>query len=361
MPRHRLGLIAFSAVALLVLGGAYGAARLKRYVDTDAGLCAQCHRSSPEFALWTKGSHRSVACQRCHHATPAEGLAMLRAFLGGKSPDGAKPHARVEVGACAACHLSHDRQWPQFEASRGHRIHAVQAKIECVRCHAAGVHGFEPVVSSCRGCHGEHLVRATGMQQLHCFACHNFLSPDPGLRPTRRDCLRCHRAEGVSPARFADDAPMQLECGSCHKPHAKTAAEERVACTACHVRWRAPGCTRCRATLAAATVTRPTSGARRRRVASAVTRAPPFTPGSGPAPPATPSRAPGGPRRPAHPDGAPRSPTVTPGRAEHYRRSLSPKVRSYSAPCSSFMYSSVVCPFSQAQFIGKMLGFRCTL
>ena len=55
-----------------------------------------------------------------------------------------------------------------------------------------------------------------------------------GLRPTRRDCLRCHRAEGVSPARFADDAPMQLDCGSCHKPHAKTAGEERVACTTCH-------------------------------------------------------------------------------------------------------------------------------
>ena len=234
MPRRRLGLLAFFAAALLALGGAYGVARLKRYVDTDAGLCAQCHRASPEFALWTKGSHRSVACQRCHHATPAEGLAMLRAFLAGKSPDGAKPHARVEVGACAACHLSHDPQWPQIEASRGHRIHAVQAKIECVRCHAAVVHGFEPVVSSCQGCHGEHLVRATGMHQLHCFACHNFLSPDPGLRPTRRDCLRCHRAEGVSPARFADDAPMQLDCGSCHKPHAKTVAEERVACTTCH-------------------------------------------------------------------------------------------------------------------------------
>lgn len=231
---RRLGLIAMSVAALLVLGGAYGAAHLKRYVDTDPGLCAQCHRSSPEFALWTKGSHRSVACQRCHHATPAEGLAMLRAFLAGKSPDGSKPHARVEVGACAACHLSHDRQWPQIEASRGHQIHALQAKIECVRCHAAGVHGFEPAVSSCKGCHGEHLVRASGMQQLHCFACHNFLSPDPGLRPTRRDCLRCHRAEGVSPARFADDAPMQLDCGSCHKPHAKTAGEERVACTTCH-------------------------------------------------------------------------------------------------------------------------------
>jgi len=234
MRRGRLLQVGLAAAAVLAVGGAYGAARLKRYVDTDPGLCAHCHRASPEFALWTKGSHRSVACQRCHHSTPEEGLAMLRAFLAGRSPDGTKPHAKVEVGACAACHLSHDPQWPQIEGSRGHRIHAVQQKIECVKCHAAGMHGFEPVVASCRACHGQHLIRPSGMQQLHCFACHNFLSADPGLRPTRRDCLRCHRAEGVLPARFADDAPMQLECGACHKPHARSAAEERTACDACH-------------------------------------------------------------------------------------------------------------------------------
>lgn len=226
--------VALVALAAVVLAAIYGAARLKQYIDTDPALCAHCHRASPEFALWTKGSHRSVACQRCHHSTPEEGLAMMRAFLSGKSPDGEKPHARVEVGACAACHLSHDPQWPQIEGSRGHRIHVVEHKIECVKCHAAGVHGFEPVVASCKSCHGEHTVRESGMQQLHCFACHNFLSADPGLRPTRRDCLRCHRAEGVQPARFSDDAPMQFDCGNCHKPHAKTPAGELVACTTCH-------------------------------------------------------------------------------------------------------------------------------
>ncbi len=226
--------VALLALAAALVAAIYGVARLKHYVDTDPALCAHCHRASPEFALWTKGSHRSVACQRCHHSTPEEGLAMMRAFLAGKNPDGSKPHAKVEVGACAACHLSHDPQWPQIEGSRGHRIHAVEHKIECVRCHAAGVHGFEPVVASCKGCHGEHTVRETGMEQLHCFACHNFLSADPGLRPTRRDCLRCHRAEGVLPARFSDDAPMQFDCGHCHKPHAKTVAAEMVACSSCH-------------------------------------------------------------------------------------------------------------------------------
>ena len=45
-------MLAFAFVALLALGGAYGAARLRRYVDEDPALCALCHRSSPEFAMW---------------------------------------------------------------------------------------------------------------------------------------------------------------------------------------------------------------------------------------------------------------------------------------------------------------------
>lgn len=235
MARRRILSLALLAGGVLGAGAlVLGVAKLKHYVDTDPGLCAQCHRASPEFALWNKGSHRSVACQKCHHSTPEQGLAMLRAFLAGKSPSGTRPHAEVEVGACASCHLSHDTQWPQVGGSRGHVIHVERQKIACVRCHAAGVHGFEPATASCQGCHGQHAVRAPGMQQLHCFACHDFLSKDPGLRPTRRDCLRCHEAQGVVPARFSDAAPMQFACGACHKPHAASAAEERVGCESCH-------------------------------------------------------------------------------------------------------------------------------
>jgi hypothetical protein len=236
--RRRLLHLGLGAAALAVALAAVGAIRLKRYVDEDPALCAQCHRASPEFALWTKGSHKTVACQRCHQSTPEEGVAMLRAFLAGKSPDAkgeGRRHAVIEVGACAACHLSHDPQWPQIEGSRGHRIHAERKGIACVTCHANAMHGFEPVVASCKACHGEHAVRESGMERLHCFACHDFLSKEPGLRPTRRDCLRCHRAQGVLPARFADDAPMQFECGRCHKPHAKNAVEAIVACDTCHV------------------------------------------------------------------------------------------------------------------------------
>jgi hypothetical protein len=226
----------FTVVGLLLfLAVVSGAWKLKRFVDSDPRLCAQCHRASPEFSLWAGGTHKSVACQRCHHSTPEQGLAMLRAFVAGRSPAGTKTHAPVEIGSCASCHLSHDGNWPQVGNSRGHRIHFEEKKIACVACHAEGMHGFHPLTESCRKCHGQHTVRAQGMAKLHCFVCHDFLSPDPGLLPTRRDCLRCHRAEGVHPARFGEGAPMQFDCGTCHKPHAATPQEAVASCTECHV------------------------------------------------------------------------------------------------------------------------------
>ena len=226
----------FTVVGLLLfLAVVSGAWKLKRFVDSDPRLCAQCHRASPEFSLWAGGTHKSVACQRCHHSTPEQGLAMLRAFVAGRSPAGTKTHAPVEIGSCASCHLSHDGNWPQVGNSRGHRIHFEEKKIACVACHAEGMHGFHPLTESCRKCHGQHTVRAQGMARLHCFVCHDFLSPDPGLLPTRRDCLRCHRSEGVHPARFGEGAPMQFDCGTCHKPHAATPQEAVASCTECHV------------------------------------------------------------------------------------------------------------------------------
>ena len=56
-------------------------------------------------------------------------LAMLRAFLSGRSPADRREHASVQVGACAACHLSHDANWPQVGGSRGHLVHVEQRKI----------------------------------------------------------------------------------------------------------------------------------------------------------------------------------------------------------------------------------------
>jgi hypothetical protein len=230
----RLRLLIASCVVLLV-AALFGAAQMRTYITEDARFCGTCHQSSPEFALWGQNQHGGVACQKCHHTTTEQGLGMLSAFLKGKSPGAnADHHAPVEIGACASCHLTHDKEWAtQVGASRGHRIHAIDQKISCVRCHAAGVHRFEPAAKSCAECHPAHTVAAKAMHELHCLACHDFLSTEKLLRPSRRDCLRCHQARGIHPSRFPEDAPMRFACAACHKPHAAT-GHERVACDTCH-------------------------------------------------------------------------------------------------------------------------------
>jgi hypothetical protein len=220
------GLAALAIVAL-----ALGLFRFKRFVDEDPRLCATCHRANPEFALWMGGSHRSVSCQRCHHATAKQGVAMLRSFIAGNAPKA--KHAEVEVGACASCHFSHDPQWPQVGGSRGHKLHFEEKGIACVRCHAESMHGFEPVAAKCQDCHPGHAVGVKGMQALHCFACHDFLTTQPGLRPTRRDCMRCHSAQGIHAPMNDHGAPMEMSCASCHRPH-RPAGETLARCTECH-------------------------------------------------------------------------------------------------------------------------------
>jgi hypothetical protein len=232
LSRNAKGLLV-GAAALVAFGLVLGVLRFKRFVDEDPRLCATCHRTSPEFALWLGGTHKSVACQRCHHATPKQGVAMLGAFVAGRKPG--EKHAEVEVGACASCHFSHDPRWPQVGGSRGHRIHYEQNHVACVRCHAASMHGFEPVASRCAECHPGHAVNLEKMHELHCFACHEFLTTDPGLRPTRRDCLRCHTAQGIHAPMKEHGAPMEMSCAACHRPHAKD-GQTLAACTECHAK-----------------------------------------------------------------------------------------------------------------------------
>ena len=226
---------------IVALGAcAVGFTQFKRYVAEDPGFCAHCHKTSPEFSAWTKGQHRGTACQSCHHGSSEQGLAMLRAFIVDGSTSKPRKHAEVEVGSCAACHLSHDPRWKQIGESRGHRVHVEQHKIACVTCHATSVHGFEPASASCVSCHGKHLVGVTGMEKLHCFACHEFLTTEPGLRPTRRDCMRCHSAQGINAPMSDHGGAMEMACAACHKPHAPP-GQALLPCTRCHTEMRKGG------------------------------------------------------------------------------------------------------------------------
>ena len=217
-------LAALAAVAL-----AFVAQKFRARISSDPAFCVSCHEASPDLARFSGGSHRRLVCQKCHHNSTEQGVAMLAKFMLSGRPKGS--HSGVRIGDCAGCHLSHDRVWGEVGASRGHRVHALEQKIACVRCHGVDAHRVEPDVQSCRECHGEHAVRVGGMQRLHCFACHDFLSVETDLKPGRRDCLRCHRDQGASPAPFPEGAPMRFNCSQCHRPHE---AQTLVACRSCH-------------------------------------------------------------------------------------------------------------------------------
>jgi hypothetical protein len=174
--------LVLALTALTVAAAIAGAWRFKRYVDEDPRLCATCHQSSPEFALWMRGTHKSVACQRCHHARPEEGVAMLGAFLLGKAP---ASHGGVEIGSCAECHFSHDPRWPQVGGSRGHRIHYEEQ--DRLRALPRGQHARvradrDPVRRVSPG----HAVRVHGMEDA-LLRLSRVPRRRAGLRPTRRD------------------------------------------------------------------------------------------------------------------------------------------------------------------------------
>lgn len=221
------------AVVLTFAGVLAGMAWTDRYIKEDPAFCGLCHRPTPEFASLDHGQHRELRCQECHHTGQDQGLTLLRGFLTSQSAGQGVAHATVEIGACESCHLSHDRRWQQVGASRGHRIHVVDEQIPCAACHLEQGHRFVPTIGSCKECHGPHVVNTVGMQKLHCFACHDFLSVKETLRPSRRDCLRCHREEGLHPSRFPPDAPMQFACAECHRPHVPP-GEEHIPCLDCH-------------------------------------------------------------------------------------------------------------------------------
>jgi hypothetical protein len=81
-------------------------------------------------------------------------------------------------------------------------------------------------------------VNLEKMHELHCFACHEFLTMEPSLRPTRHDCMRCHTAQGIHAPMNDHGAPMEMRCAACHRPHAKEGGT-LAACTECHKALRA--------------------------------------------------------------------------------------------------------------------------
>ncbi|MBI4402704.1 MAG: hypothetical protein HY537_01005 [Deltaproteobacteria bacterium] len=208
---------------------------LKHYLETNSAFCSQCHKTQTEYMLWSQSSHKGIVCQKCHHETAKESLQVLLNYAYKSDKVQKKVHSpKVAIDACASCHFHHDPKWPQIGGSFAHKVHVVDHKIGCLDCHARSIHSFTATVDACIECHKPHKLLVSGMEALHCFACHNFLNNEKTLLPSRRLCEDCHRSRGVMAPPFPKNAHMvKFPCWACHRPHEEKKPSQ-VACRSCH-------------------------------------------------------------------------------------------------------------------------------
>jgi nitrate/TMAO reductase-like tetraheme cytochrome c subunit len=247
-----------SVLGLSAILASIGMYRVYDYVQHDNDFCVSCHLMAEPFARFQRSAHRELACKACHRPNMVERSKMaLTQVL--ETPDSITHHAVVPRETCGECHVNgNPDQWKQIANSVGHRVHLESKNpnlknVECVDCHAAGIHEFAPVDRTCGqvGCHENISVRLGKMSNLtiHCTSCHDFSKPvSPELRgktltaeitPRGNDCFSCHAMRERATVGFPDDQAHNAVCGSCHNPHNQTTPAEAVrTCTAggCHAR-----------------------------------------------------------------------------------------------------------------------------
>jgi len=228
----RITIPATVVVVAVLSFGIYLAVDFWNYMDNDPDFCNSCHIMEESWDKWASSEHAEVGCHSCHHQSIFASAALLVNFIFGDF-ERIEEHSAVPDHVCEECHESNDPKWIQVAATAGHEVHAEGQNIACTKCHSVSVHRFEPPGPICSVCHEDKHVEMEGMASMHCTACHEFLVHEEGLLPHRAGCLECHEAlvngEGIT---WPADAPMQYECGECHKPHEQ--AKPVADCAACH-------------------------------------------------------------------------------------------------------------------------------
>ncbi len=215
---------------VIILVGGYYLLHVYDYIQNDPSFCQSCHIMETSWDRWATSAHKVVGCHSCHEQSAVASFVELVGVALGKY-ERVEKHAIVPDEACKECHESGSARWIQVEATAGHKIHAEEQNIACVKCHSVSVHRFAPPGAVCNLCHEEQ-VKVNGMASMHCTTCHQFLVEGEPLLPNRKDCLDCHQALTELGVTWPADAPMQYPCGKCHQPHQQT--QPVVDCLSCH-------------------------------------------------------------------------------------------------------------------------------
>ena len=214
------------------------------------------------YFAWAKSRHNIVNCHECHLSSKKDQVAQLYKFaiLGQSIVEPRHGKIIVPWELCINCHWETNPKYPgaqKVNRSRYHAKHMFTEQIECSKCHGYKIHQFLPEERFCSTCHKDKVVHGIGMEKLACLNCHTDRTND--LRPGRKKCLFCHGDESVRKELIADgtidvkfftpspaiikkaikikvpaDAPMQINCYECHKPHEKIRPDWGDCLTKCH-------------------------------------------------------------------------------------------------------------------------------
>jgi len=262
-------------------------------VVAAAEMCSNCHEIAPSADQWSKSTHRSVSCDKCHGGSmQAANVTRVAKHFGGAVPEQVRlkfGQVRDVVERCRSCHQNQYSEWQTGpHGSRFAKIftdakHNGKKLLtdDCFRCHGMFYDGgigdaVEPVsrqgpwklkqsalasepVMPCLACHSVHADGTPGKkahQPSLAFwdrrSGEHILARDlsipavlQGTRTVRMSpdqrqavCYQCHAPLATRQAWSGDDrTPLGvhegLSCLACHQKHGQDAA---ASCSTCHPR-----------------------------------------------------------------------------------------------------------------------------
>jgi hypothetical protein len=161
--------------------------------------CEECHSASgwkdtsafdhATTAFKLTGAHVTVACARCHAATPRPGKTPWVRYADTSSEcaschAGSSPHGSQFTGrSCAACHDAADwKGASRFDHDRARfPLTGMHRTVRCAQCH-----------TSSRGSGSKVEVRYRGVAYSSCKSCHD----DPHRGAMAQACGTCHTTAG---------------------------------------------------------------------------------------------------------------------------------------------------------------------
>jgi hypothetical protein len=185
MKRYlKLATFALGLVALLAIGGIYGASAY--YTSQYGQGCASCHEMAEYVSVVHGSPHRNVGCMDCHEASMGTKLRHIRVHLFGPLPEAIRLRdvdVLEMVPNCQKCHRQESATWAAGPHSATYRqifadpAHNSRRRLmdDCLRCHGMHFDGSIRDLVQPQNTQGPWQVIRPGFADqptMPCQACH---------------------------------------------------------------------------------------------------------------------------------------------------------------------------------------------